>query len=709
MPRSRIVGKGPDKPKLTDSKFHNISIITSYNAYRDKINEVKSGHFANETHQTLATFYSRDTYQPDFQDNGQHKRRKRHIDPQRENNEINPYLKETLWELPHVCSNNSPGKLRLCIGLPVMIRQNLATECGVTNGAEGKVVGWRSKPLDESGRQLLKVVFVELTSPPKPIQLEGLPLNVVPVTRVQNQTKCLMPNNEILKIYRDQIPLIPNFAMTDYNSQGRTRQYNVVDLQNCRSHQSVYTCLSRGSTYEGTAIIQGFEAKKIKGGISGFLRQEFREIEVLDDVTRLAFHRKLPKTVGGVTRKQIIYTYRKWKGEMHLPRRMSRHIYWSKYQPWENSEPKEEEIWHLIKNEPKQKKANATSKLNQTSNNGTKKKLAVSTSFIPAKGTNTLKTLSDDLAKRFKRKRQNEEIDANLEQSSFKKLKLSNSLSTTKEGFTWSDNSCAYDSLFSILFDALRHKPQYWNSKLVSQNSFFKLFTRVFTDISDHSDALNDARDAVRLELHQKDEASFPLNSSKGTDIFALCREILEEDSNCYQRLFTCKRCKTSQKAANEYAENYKLAMFDCSPRQWRKKLSTKKVGKQRTAHDWLAANIEQTTKFSCSSCNRPLISELKFDRTPFFILFHVDKGINALWNLTLNFNDAEYRLCGMIYFKEFHFTARVISSNKEVQFYNSLNSCEPLSEGNFEDLSSTMLSKDPDGRMLSIVFYIHV
>ena len=76
--------------------------------------------------------------------------------------------------------------------------------------------------------------------------------------------------------------MLPNFAMTDFGSQGRTRVWNVCDLNLCRSHQSVYTCLSCGSTLEGTIIVQPFNADKLTGGIAGSLRQEFRELELLE-------------------------------------------------------------------------------------------------------------------------------------------------------------------------------------------------------------------------------------------------------------------------------------------------------------------------------------------------------------------------------------------------------------------------------------------
>ena len=47
-------------------------------------------------------------------------------------------------------TDNRPGKLSICIGMPVMIKYNEATECCVTNGTEAEVVGWTSRPIDES-------------------------------------------------------------------------------------------------------------------------------------------------------------------------------------------------------------------------------------------------------------------------------------------------------------------------------------------------------------------------------------------------------------------------------------------------------------------------------------------------------------------------------------------------------------------------------
>ncbi|KAF9802982.1 hypothetical protein IEO21_09764 [Rhodonia placenta] len=55
-----IAGRGDGKPKLNQPRFRNISVITAWNAYRDKINELGCARFARETGQQLVTFYSED-------------------------------------------------------------------------------------------------------------------------------------------------------------------------------------------------------------------------------------------------------------------------------------------------------------------------------------------------------------------------------------------------------------------------------------------------------------------------------------------------------------------------------------------------------------------------------------------------------------------------------------------------------------------------
>ena len=102
-----------------------------------------------------------------------------------------------------------------------------------------------------------------------------------------------------IQISRTQVEILVNFSMTNFASHGKTCPNNVVDLNNLLTHQSYYTALSRSATAKDTIILQGFDPRKITGYVSGALHQEFRELELLDEITALNFNKKLHITVIG--------------------------------------------------------------------------------------------------------------------------------------------------------------------------------------------------------------------------------------------------------------------------------------------------------------------------------------------------------------------------------------------------------------------------
>ncbi|TFK58951.1 hypothetical protein BDN72DRAFT_781396, partial [Pluteus cervinus] len=267
--KKRVHSFCPGRSKVTNKEFRNVSIITSLNIFKDTINELGSQRFAKETEQDLVDFYSEDTLSTNVDSDKPKGRR------HKQKKIISTEVQQILWNQPVSTSDkNIPGKLSLCIGLPIMIRTNIATELCMTKGQEGTVYGW-SASIGSKGQSILDILFIKLDNPPQSIKFDDLPENVVPIYKTTTATTCSLPNDTKISISRTQVEVLPNFAMTDYASQGKTRKWNVVDLNNCRSHQAVYTALSRGTSAAGTLILQGFDEKKIKGMASGYLRQEF--------------------------------------------------------------------------------------------------------------------------------------------------------------------------------------------------------------------------------------------------------------------------------------------------------------------------------------------------------------------------------------------------------------------------------------------------
>ena len=163
-------------------------------------------------------------------------------------------------------------------------RFNGATELCITKGQEATVQDWHAVA-GPCGQPTLEALFVKLSNPPTNVQFDGLPENVVPLYKTTTQVYCSLPDDSKVHISRTQVEVLPNFAMTDYSSQGKTRPYNVVNLNDDHSHQSYYTALSRSATAAGTLITQSFHTEKITGGASGALRQEFRELDLMKLLT----------------------------------------------------------------------------------------------------------------------------------------------------------------------------------------------------------------------------------------------------------------------------------------------------------------------------------------------------------------------------------------------------------------------------------------
>ena len=104
-------------------------------------------------------------------------------------------------------------------------------------------------------------------------------------------------------------------------------------------------------------IVQSFLPRPITGGASGWLRQEFRELELLDDITTLAYRSILPKEINSLTRGIRIKQYQDCKGHDYVPKNVHRSIIWSSNSPFIQASIEEESDWKLIKRKKKRKES----------------------------------------------------------------------------------------------------------------------------------------------------------------------------------------------------------------------------------------------------------------------------------------------------------------------------------------------------------------
>ena len=301
--------------------------------------------------------------------------------------------------------------------------------------------------------------------------------------------------------------MIPNFAMTDYASQGKTRKQNIVDLNNSHSHQAYYTTLSQSSTADGTLILQGFDEKKITGGASGALRQEFRVLELLDYITLLRYHSKLPLQVSsGSTRYDLIRTFQSWKGKNWMPPQMHKSI------KWNNANQFIEEYHNFTGfvmnlNQSMSRKNTVTTHENVTTTNQTLKRKSsipdTNTEIIQASKHKKIKLMI--LNPSLKRKRADNDFLVQSKKPKTVNWDISHAadLHTYPVGLQWKENSCAYDAILTIFYNIWKEDPNLRSEQFKSSNlgRCYQLHER-FMDVLHQQSNLHVIQENLRHMLH---------------------------------------------------------------------------------------------------------------------------------------------------------------------------------------------------------------
>ena len=629
-----------DKKSLINSIFRNVSVITSLNTQKDQINESCSIRFARDTDQQLTHFYSIDKL--GNADLGRKRRRSQASKKCSADIDIPNDIQKILWDSSPHTSEHFSGKLSLCLGMPIMIRNNDATELCITKGQEAYVVGWDA--IDgPKGQKVLETLYLKLKDPPKTIELPFLPVNVIPMTRTSKKIKCNLPNDYEINIIRQQINVLPNFSMTDYAAQGKTRPQNPVNLSHCKNFQAIYTCLSRSSNAAGTLIIQGFDPIKITKGLSGHLRQEFRELHILNNITEEIYEGRLTKDYFGPLRNPMIYKY-----QTEIKKKISNNLHFSLKIPDEEYIMKdkghvEDGTWNL----------NLYRQL--TKCDGNKKELK--------RKLSGLHSIDEDgyLAEKHKKNKSSS-------------MSSQNFIGQSPVGLIWDKKnySCAYDSLFTLFYhvwneDRLKHKTYFDNGTQLIQILHSK-----FTSILNKTCTFESVRDHLRTLLHHKKPLQY-LYGANYTDIDELVRDFTSMKSYGTSNLH-CLNCKFSIQKQDLYLRDYTAVGWSSSDRnelQQRASIQTYlnyKIIKKNERTNIICLNCRNSIKKDFLLYNTQYLEEL-----PSILIFVLASwiDINKYLEFDVSASVKKYFLKGIIYSNGDHFTTRLVDKNLIVWYHD--------------------------------------
>jgi hypothetical protein len=378
-------------------------------------------------------------------------------------------------------------------------------------------------------------------------------------------------------------------------------------------------------------ILQGFDAKKITGGASGALRQEFRELELLDDIGRLRYIGELPVSVVGDRRNTLIHAFRKCKGEQYVPENVHKAIQWSKNAPFVLNSDYDDVLWHVL-----DKKTSL---------------LAVQSAVYNAK-----------LLPAFKRKIENIQ---NIETVSVKKMKsghgfdISSSISLcVPEGTSWRNNSCAYDATNCILHDIWKDDKIKYCKYFEDLNSqFLGCLANSFTKHAAGEYSLEEVRDYLRRHLRRAAPQTFPWGGR--TSVQSLLDYMFATTTPIISSSLSCINNHSIDQTRYSFINNCHINI----------------AANGLTSIQEHIDYFQITSASVCTVCNSSLMRTFEFIHNPPLLAFDVSAGltINHLLEIPVDGEICTYDLRGIIYHGDDHFTARVVTCSQMVWFHDGL------------------------------------
>ncbi|KAJ7115122.1 hypothetical protein C8R43DRAFT_902899 [Mycena crocata] len=632
------------------------------------LNLLGAERFARDTNQELVEFFSIDRLSSRGVDKSKWKGCE-----QTELNRISASLRRTLWNsIPTTTSEFIPGKLQFCIGMPVMLRSNEATELCLTKGQEGVVVGWDDSE-GPSGQRVLDTLFVELINPPKNVQIGDLPVNIVPIPRTTTPITSLLPDDSLLSLVREQVVVLLNFGMTDYTAQGKSRVKNSVELSHCDGHKSFYVALSRGFTAEGTVILQDFDEKNITTGMSGYLRQELRELEILDEITRLRTEGLLPPTVTGLFRRRLLRSYYSWKSDHRDPAHFHPAMKWTSsmgprvpvavtYSEWrptkrvKNMVKPESDVPQMIAYKTEAKTKRKRDNVTEPTKNAPKKKIQKKVVGFPAPYA--------------------ESVSLALSDASYAPC-----------GLIWDsvNHSCGYDAIVTILANIWREDRVLWGTRFDNMNPIMYMLSDQLSRVAAGERTFEQGRNSVRAMLHNIDQVAFPYGPEP-TSMDRIGLHLLRSE-NYGTGMRTCPSCGFCDGVRRDF-----MSAFSCAG------LSERQVSQGRCSLSgwWFSTLYESRRK--CTQCLARGVDVNLQRRTvlrdvPPIMMICVDDDrivFDEYLHFTCSSGAARLQLRGIIYGGHGHFTSRVVHSDGFFWFHDGITTGRRcLRDMRYEDLAS--------------------
>jgi hypothetical protein len=228
-------------------------------------------------------------------------------------------------------------------------------------------------------------------------------------------------------------------------------------------------------------------------------------------------------------------------------------------------------------------------------------------------------------------------------------------------GLKWdADNwSCAYDSLFVILYNIWELKPDRWTRRFkMIQNKYLSDLIDGFIKVSTKEKSFEVVRDEIRNQLNDFNATLFP-TGRRGASVASLAIEMFKTDKILASSRLVCMNCDYYNDAEIENRSGYIL-----QPR----------VDQTGSTNKWIL-ELHKRTSLTCPECSEKMEQPISYYQAPkILILEYPQYNIATSHVIRIkdhNENDTELYLRGIVYHGGYHFTSRIIEEDGKIWYHD--------------------------------------
>ena len=129
-----------------------------------------------------------------------------------------------------------------------------------------------------------------------------------------------------------------------------------------------------------------------------------------------------------------------------------------------------------------------------------------------------------------------------------------------------------------------------------------------------------------------------------------------------------------------------------------------------QTSTNWMKALTKRKTNKRCPKCKAKVNAIYQFQDPPSFITLMIERSLSVEMQHIMSVSGYEYKLYGLIYHGDHHFSCRVVDKSGGIWFHDGIHTkknCEY--EGNISQVDPNMLMKARHGRICILGIYVLV